>query len=65
MYTSGSGERKMAGLGGRGGDCFCLISLFKVLVTYVAFQTMSSENELQRLGKELFVAWFQILRPHP
>lgn len=55
----------MAGLGGRGGDCFCLISLFKVLVTYVAFQTMSSENELQRLGKELFVAWFQILRPHP
>jgi len=34
----------MAGFGGLGGECFCLISLFKVLVTRVAFQTMCSEN---------------------
>lgn len=45
----------MAGLGGRGGQFFCLISLFKVLVTRVAFQTMCSENEFQRLWKELFL----------
>jgi len=30
MDSYGSGKRKMAGLGGLGGEWFCLISLFKV-----------------------------------
>jgi hypothetical protein len=55
LDSSGSGQRKMAGLSGRDGECFCLISLFKVLVTRVTFQTMCSENEFQRLWKELLV----------
>jgi len=55
LDSCGSGKRKMAGLGGHGGECFCLISLFKVSVTRVAYQTMCSENEFQRLWKELFL----------
>jgi hypothetical protein len=55
LDSSGSGKRKMEGLGGRGGECFCLISLFKVLVACVTFQTICSENEFQRLWKELFL----------
>jgi hypothetical protein len=45
LDSSGSRKRKMAGLSGHGGEFFCLISLFKVLVTRVAYQTMCSENE--------------------
>ena len=65
LDSCGSGKRKMAGLGGHGGECFCLVSVFKVLVTRVAYQTMCSENEFQRLWKELFLVWFHILYPHP
>lgn len=55
LDSSGLGKRKMVGLGGCGGECFCLICLFKVLVTRVTVLTVCSENEFPRPWKELFL----------